>query len=227
VKAKRIAIVGAGGMAREIESALRWINQIELQFDFAGYLVSDLSRLGPRDSRDQVVGDFSWLERNHTSIDGLAIGVGSPALRLALSAELDARLPGIDWPAIVHPTAVIDRDSARLGKGCFIGANVTATVNITLQPFALCNFASTYGHETVIGRGSVVNPGANLSGGILVEDGVLIGTGAQILQYLRIGAGAIVGAGAVVTQDVAEGTTVCGVPARAVKPRGKAATAGK
>jgi sugar O-acyltransferase (sialic acid O-acetyltransferase NeuD family) len=214
-------------MAREIESTLTSINRIEPQFEFAGYVVSDLSRLGPRDSRDQIVGDFSWLERNRGSIDALAMGVGSPALRLALAAELDARLPEIDWPVIVHPTAVIDNDSAQLEKGCFIGANVTATVNITLKPFALCNFASTYGHETVIGRASVVNPGANLSGGIVIEDGVLIGTGAQILQYLHIGAGAIVGAGAVVTRNVAEGTTVCGVPARAVKQRGRAAGAGE
>src|SRR5208337_2574319 len=189
-------------------------NRVEPQFEFLGYVVSDLSQLQPRDSRDQVLGDFGWLQANRHAVDALAIGVGTPATRLKLAAELRHLLPGIAWPAIIHPTAIIELDSARIAEGCYIGAGVTATVNITLEPFALCNFGCTLGHEARIGAGSVVNPGANISGGVVIGTGVLVGTGAQILQYLHIGAGATVGAGAVVTHNVPEGLTVLGVPAR-------------
>ena len=54
----------------------------------------------------------------------------------------------------------------------------------------------------------------------VVEDRASIGSGATILCGVRIGAGALVGAGAVVTQDVAPGETVAGVPARALARRG-------
>ncbi|HEY2601378.1 MAG TPA: acyltransferase [Thermoleophilaceae bacterium] len=43
---------------------------------------------------------------------------------------------------------------------------------------------------------------------------VAIGSGAVILGGVKIGDGAVVGAGAVVSRDVADGTTVRGVPAR-------------
>jgi len=49
-----------------------------------------------------------------------------------------------------------------------------------------------------------------------VEDRASIGSGAVVLGGVRIGAGALVGAGAVVTQDVAAGETVAGVPARSL-----------
>ncbi len=211
---KRIVVVGAGGMAREVVSTLQWINRSIAEFDFLGYVISDLSRLGKRDSSQRILGDFEWLSANSGSFDALAVGVGSPHLRLKFAAELRHLLPGAAWPAIVHPTAIIDVDSAELAEGSFIGAGVTATVNVVLESFSLCNFGCTLGHECRIGSGSVVNPGANISGGVVIGTGALIGSGAQILQYLNIGAGAIVGAGAVVTADVPDGVTVVGIPAR-------------
>lgn len=211
---KRIVIVGAGGMAREVASAVRAIKRAEQPFELLGHVVSDLSYLGSRDSRHQVLGDFEWLVANRDSVDALAIGVGTPHVRLKLAAELRHQFPTMEWPAIVHPTAIIDTDSAQIGLGCFIGAGVTATVNVTLEPFALCNFGCTIGHEARIGPGSVVNPGAHISGGVVIGASVLIGCGAQILQYLQIGSGATVGAGAVVIRNVADGDTVVGVPAR-------------
>jgi len=49
----------------------------------------------------------------------------------------------------------------------------------------------------------------------VVERGASIGSGAVVLGGIRVGARALVGAGAVVTRDVAPGSVVAGVPARA------------
>jgi sugar O-acyltransferase (sialic acid O-acetyltransferase NeuD family) len=223
---RRIVIIGAGGMAREVGSALRHINRQKETYDFLGYVVSDLSKLSPRDSRDQVIGDFSWLERNRNLFEAIAIGIGSPVARLKMGAQIKSLFPGIQLPALVHPSAFVDSETCRLGEGSFVAAGAVLAVNCVLEPFALCNLGVTVGHETAIGCGSVVNPGANLSGGVVIGDGVLIGTGAQILQYLHIGSGAVVGAGSVVLQDVPEHTTVFGAPARTL-PCVKAASAGK
>jgi len=50
--------------------------------------------------------------------------------------------------------------------------------------------------------------------GPTIERGARIGTGAKVIGPVRVGAGAEIGAGAVVVDDVADRTTVVGVPAR-------------
>ena len=211
---RRIAIIGAGGFARE----LRWLlsevaadpKQQYEAFDVAGFLVSDLGKLGPHDST--VLGDFDWLDANH--VDALAMGIGTPGARLKVANELTQRFPAIEWPAIVHPSVRFDVDTCKLEEGVILCAGVMATVNVVLGAFSMVDMQCTIGHETIIGAGSSIYRSANISGGDCIGKGVLVGTGAQILQYLTIGDHATVGAGAVVTKDVEPMTTVVGIPAK-------------
>jgi serine O-acetyltransferase len=54
-----------------------------------------------------------------------------------------------------------------------------------------------------------------------VGDGVIIGSGAQVLGPLNVGNGARIGANAVVLQDVPQGATMVGIPAKIVMGRDK------
>jgi len=215
---KRIVIIGAGGMAREVNAMLREINRVAPTWAFEGYVVTSLRALSDRDSREEVLGDYQWLRTNASHIDAVAIGIGTPALRLRVSEEVREVLPEAEFPSLIHPTANMDFESAQIAEGAMVCSGVIGTVNIFLDAFALCNFGCTLGHEVRVGRGSVINPGANISGGVNIGKGVLVGTGAQVLQYRSVGDCATVGAGAVVIHDVLAGVTVVGIPARPIEP---------
>ncbi len=222
---KTLCIIGAGGFAREVAWLVRDINHASWKYQFLGYVVSDLSRVGEHDARDKILGDFNWLEGNKGKVDALAMGIGNPAVKAGLAAELESRFPNLEWPPLVHPSVQFDAGSARVGRGVVLCAGTIGTVNLILEPFSMLNLACTIGHEARIGEACVLNPTVNISGGVTLEREVSVGTGAQILQYVRVCSGAIVGAGAVVNKDVPPRETVVGVPAKPLRrvdePAGK------
>jgi serine O-acetyltransferase len=73
-----------------------------------------------------------------------------------------------------------------------------------------------------IRSGAVIGPFVTIGlragefAGPTIEPNVSVGTGAKVLGRLRVGAGAHIGANAVVLDDVPDGATVVGAPARPV-----------
>lgn len=112
----------------------------------------------------------------------------------------------------IHPAAKIgNRLFIDHGMGVVIGETAEIEDDVTLY------------HGVTLGG---VAPSVNSSAQInrkrhpTLKDGAIIGAGAQILGAITVGKNARVGANAVVVHDVAEDTTVSGIPARALqKPK--------
>ena len=106
----------------------------------------------------------------------------------------------------IHP-------GAKIGRRCFIDHGMGVVVGETSQ----------VGDDVTLYQGVTLG-GTSLEKGKrhpTIEDGVIIGSGAQVLGPLAVGEGARIGANAVVLQDVPQGTTMVGIPAKIVMGRDK------
>src|SRR5699024_11155450 len=105
---------------------------------------------------------------------------------------------------------------ARLGQGTVICAGVVVQPAAAIGDHVIANTSCTIRHDCVVDDLAHVAPGVVIAGGAMIPAGNLLGISSRVLPLLRVGPWAIVGGGAVVTNDISEGVTAVGVPARSM-----------
>jgi len=203
-----IYIVGAGGLGREVRAMLGAMPEWEV----AGFY-DDHKRVGSLIDGITCLGDLTELIGDPKT-KNVVIAIGDPKVKNEVRKRL-AEAVQLSFPTLIHPSVIL-QDTARikLGAGCIITAGCILTTGISMEDHVLINLNVTVGHDTLIGLCSSVMPGVNLAGSVILGKSVLVGSGVNILNSVKVGDYSKIGAGAVVIQDVAEGTTVVGIPAR-------------
>jgi len=145
----------------------------------------------------------------------------------------------IHQPSLVWDTAYIGErtiiwyfsqvgDGAIIGDDCVIGSNCFIGFKSRLGNRVHVNHGSFLPNRSVVGDDVFIGPNVTFcddkyprSGNKgykaeppIVENGASVGAGAIILPGVTLGWGCMIGAGAVVTEDVAPGMVVVGMPAR-------------
>ena len=123
--------------------------------------------------------------------------------RKPLAAALQSRVSEA-FHVDIHP-------GARIGPGLMLDHATGVVIGETAVIGSNCSFL----HQVTLG-GSGTGHGSRHP---QLGDGVLIGAGVSLLGAVRIGSRSKIGAGSVVLQDVGEGCTAVGVPARVLACR--------
>lgn len=215
---RNIVIVGAGGFGREVAWLIREVNRVRLTWNLLGFLDVSPQLIGKECGSEKIIGTDEFLFKYPQDL-WVVIGIGNPIIIERMRSLIEG-IPNLHFPNVIHPSIIWDRERLTLGQGNIICAGNVLTTDIKIGSFNILNLSSTYGHDVVIGDHCVINPGVNLSGGVTVGNTCMLGAGCVVLEKRTIGNKVVVGSGAVVTKDVADGTTVIGIPARPTMTEG-------
>ena len=212
---KKIYIVGAGGLGREVLWWIKDINKVKPTWEIAGFLDDNPHALDDCECDYPIVG--SIRDKVPKEDEEFALAVASPALKRKIVGILKAR--GAKFAMIVHPTAMLS-EFAHYGEGLILFPYSKLSVNSTVGDFVTI-LSSPIGHDTVIGDYSVISGNCNIIRNVTIGKNVFLAAGVCIAQDIHVGDDAYIGLGSVILKDVKPGTTVFGNPARVVpKPDG-------
>lgn len=192
---KKIAIIGSGGLGREILGIIKGINKFQKTWDFIGFyddniteeLINGYSVLGKIDSLNTIE------EELH-----IVVAIGSPKIKKII---IDKILnPKIIFPNLIHPSVIqYDEETISLGKGIIVAANCVLTVNIKVEDFVYINTASIISHDVTLGAYTMIMPTVSISAGATIGTSVYIGNGTKIDQPVRIEDHTVVKAGTILS----------------------------
>ena len=159
-----------------------------------------------------------WRSRGIRLAVNAVGGIGRVDVRLKVFDML--REAGFQFPAIIHPSAVIER-SAVVEGGAHILPQAYVGSAARIGFGSVLNAGVIVSHDCRIGQVVNLSPGATLAGGVIVEDYAQIGMRATVNVQITIGERARLGNGCTVKADVPPGGRVyAGTiwPVRETKP---------
>jgi len=203
----KLLVFGTGGHAKVVIDAARAVG------------LEVVGVVGQARGRSDVMGLPIAETVGGIDADAFVVAVGDNRTRATLFAE--GLAAGLIPATVIHPSAVI-AESANIGLGTFVAAGVVVNVDARIGQDAILNTSCTVDHDCLIGDHAHVGPTSGLCGGVHVGTGALVGVGCSVIPGRHIGEWSVLGAGSALIDNVPDGGTFAGVPARAIEPRTEA-----
>jgi sugar O-acyltransferase (sialic acid O-acetyltransferase NeuD family) len=192
------AIIGAGGLGREIYVSLNRLDKISCIFFVDDYYYNNepntfpLSKFNPE--RYEVI-----------------VALGDPKARFEMVQKLPKET---QYFTFIHPSAQILSKDINIGKGSFIGANCVLTTNIQLGSYSILNRNVNIGHDCSIGSYFSAMTGSVISGNVTIGEYFYMGNNSSIREKITIGDNIKIGMNAAVVKNITQPGTYVGVPVK-------------
>lgn len=210
---RKLLILGAGGMAREVSWLVNDINKAQQgNWSIVGFLERATDRNGLLLNGIPII-DFNTIRQDHSELYAV-VAIGDPMIRER--AVTDARSLGVIFATLVHPNVRYDQSTVNIAPGAIICAGSIITVNINIGMHVITNLGCTIGHDTIIEDYVTLSPGCHISGKNILRRSSFFGTGSVTTEKCDIGERSIIGAGAVVVGSLPNDITAVGIPARPI-----------
>jgi sugar O-acyltransferase (sialic acid O-acetyltransferase NeuD family) len=205
---RKLYLVGAGGLGRELEF---WINLIppdERNYEINGYIDDNPCALLNNPSDYTVVGDTFNFEFKSGDLAALCIN------NSVIKEEVYNRLMDkVEIFTFISPLARVSKFS-KIGPGTIITPNCLITTNVTIGKCVLINLGCQVGHDSSIGDFSSLMPNVDIGGNCKIGSHVFFGSNSTLIPAKKINNNIRIGAGSIVISNLNKPGTYFGNPAK-------------
>ena len=183
-------------------------NALLNNYDIVGYCDTEEKQVNPF-QLEYLGKEKEYLSSERNGV--LFVSVGSNNLRETIMK----RFPDKVFVNLIHPRSIVSQKAIiEPNANILIGAGAIVNPLVKIGKGVILNTACVVEHECMIEEYAHIAPGAVLAGNVKVGKRAFVGANAVIKQGVVVGDDVIIGAGSVVINDVSDGATVMGNPAR-------------
>lgn len=208
---KKLIIIGAGGMGREVLQWIKDINLVSPTWEVLGFVDDNLNALDSKECDYQVIGTIHEL----TVSDDVFYALAVASCKAKESIVTDLKSKGAKFATIIHPSVRIGSFN-HIGEGAIIYPNASLSVNCEIGNFVTL-LGSTVGHDAKIGDFSSIMGTCNINGGVEIGRRVFLGCQTVTVPGRKIGDDAYICAGSIVMTNIRKNTKVMGNPAKRIE----------
>lgn len=157
-----------------------------------------------------IIHTRSMLQPQHDV--NLIIAIGNNTIRKKVCLKFSE----YNFFTVVHKSAIVS-PSVSLGLGTVVMLQAIINADATIGNHVIINTGALIEHDCIIEDYVHISPNVTLSGNVSVGQGSHIGSGAIVIPGIKIGKWCTIGAGTVVINDIPDGATAIGNPAKIIK----------
>jgi len=209
---KKIVIVGAGGLGKEVLWNIIDINKASNVFDVVGFLDDNKKLRGKKINGYPILGDINWLS-NKKKI-GCIIAIGDSRIKERVVKKL--KNFNVSFPSIIHPSVIMS-EFVTVGKGTIICAGGIISPYSEIGDFVFISLSSLIAHDCKIKDFVSIMAGVTVTGDTIIEKGAYIASGVTVRNEIKIGKWSVIGIGGVIGNDVKPYSLYLGNPGRLIR----------
>lgn len=209
LKEKNLIIIGAGGHAISVANVA-----ISAQFNikyFADPEKADQILMGIKVKKE--ISDIKDFEEC-----AFAIAIGENVIREKIYNELIFKNKKINFPALIHQSAVIS-NLVTIDEGTVIMPNTVVGPNSHIGKFCILNTCSSIDHDCSMLDFASLGPGVITGGNVEIGRRSAICIAAVVKHGIKIGKDCVVGANSYLNQDILDKDLVYGSPAKVIRTK--------
>lgn len=208
---RKLYLIGAGELAREIESWISLDNEFLLQWEIVGFLDHNLNALDKYPSDYSIVGIPDQYDFKPG--DAALICIANPVSKRKIVEAISHKVEFITY---ISNHAIVGKYN-KIGKGSVICPNCIVSTNTVIEAYTTINCGCQIGHDCILGEYSSLMPHVDLGGHVKIGKSTFLGTKTTVIPGREIADQITIGAGSVVVLKLTKEGTYFGNPATLLK----------
>lgn len=173
---KDIAIIGAGGLGREVLGLIKSINSVKQTWNVIGFFDDGSKEISVNGI--SVIGGFKELNEYHTELS-VVLAIGNPLTKRKIFKKISN--PNVCFPNIIHPSVIVyEPEYVNFGRGVVVGANSVITTNVRINDFVYINIGVIISHDALVKEFTMIMSSVCISAGAIIGEAVYLGNGVRI-----------------------------------------------